>query len=398
VVTAGEFEERRAFELQTHPALAGFVPRFEVTGSGSSAYVLFDHATTPMVTDAGIFAVDREGTTRFFLPAQSDLDLQVPMRPAAGAKLLDDGTLAFLQNARLHVLDELGNKLFELDSEEVDVPGFHHDVVHMPNGNWLILGHEFGRFPHPGTNDEVDVAGDSITEVTPDGEKVWAWSSFEHLDTSRAPGPPDDYHLVIENVHTGGLGFDWTHGNGIVYSEQDDSILFSMRHQDWVIKIDHGTGEIVWRLGHGGDFTLTSGTWFYRQHMPEWQPDGSLMLYDNAIGNDAVPEGEQRSRPVRYVLDESAMTATQAWDDVSEHYMSPIAGDVFRLDNGHVLVLDSALPLDPTVPFNFQIYARIREVDPENNDWVWTLRTDDNRFVYRCLSIDRLPGEAAGGR
>jgi hypothetical protein len=37
------------------------------------------------------------------------------------------------------------------------------------------------------------------------------------------------------------------------------------------------------RLGarQRGDFTLESGTWFFHQHSPEWQPDGSLLPYDN---------------------------------------------------------------------------------------------------------------------
>ena len=51
-----------------------------------------------------------------------------------------------------------------------------------------------------------------------------------------------------------------------------------MRNQDWVLKIDYndgqGTGNILWRLGYQGDFTLIQNgatttdpsLWFYGQH------------------------------------------------------------------------------------------------------------------------------------
>lgn len=398
VASQGDTEERHPFEFETHPPLAGFQSSFDVTGTGSSEYRLFDHSTTPAVSDCGIFAVDASGTTRFYLPSASDPSLESPhFRPPAAVRLLDDGTLSYVQNARLKVIDELGEVLLDLDSASVGVAGFHHDALRLPNENWLILGHEFADFPDPNNpGQNVHVAGDVIVEITPDGQKVWEWSSFAHLDETRLLGP--DNLAPLHNPETGVSGIDWTHGNGIVYSEADDSILLSLRHQDWIIKIDHATGDVRWKLGKDGDFTLASGTWFFHPHSPEWQPDGSLLLYDNGAANPDVADADERSRPVRYELDETAMTATQVWDETNEKYMSLIAGDADRLESERILVLDSSLPIDPTQPFNFQIYSRMREVDPATNEWTWTLRTEDNRFVYRLLPVKRLPGMVAGAR
>ncbi len=69
---------------------------------------------------------------------------------------------------------------------------------------------------------------------------------------------------------------DWTHTNAIVYTPDDHNILVSMRHQNWVVKVDYndgaGTGNIVWRLGYQGNFTLQGGSspqdWQYAQHAP----------------------------------------------------------------------------------------------------------------------------------
>ena len=71
---------------------------------------------------------------------------------------------------------------------------------------------------------------------------------------------------------------DWTHSNAVLYSASDGDLVLSMRHQNWILKIDYnngqGAGDIVWHLGEGGDFTLQNGNdpvdWFYAQHKPSF--------------------------------------------------------------------------------------------------------------------------------
>jgi hypothetical protein len=390
---SGGRTEHWSLAFATPPPLSGFVQNFAVTGTGSEEYRFFDYSVTPDVSSSGLFAVDAAGTTRFYLSSPSSSDGDVHLRPPAGVKLLRDGRLLYVQDGRLLIVDEMGKRQLDLAASWVGVSAFHHDALELPNGNLLVLGHEFGDFPDPATGAITHVAGDVIVELTPGGEKVWHWSSFAHLDTGRVPGP-DYYMISIEDPATGKLGRDWTHGNGIIHTPSDDSILLSLRHQDWILKIDRASGQVIWRLGKDGDFALDSGSWFFHQHSPEWQPDGSLLLYDNGIGNPDLPLAEQRSRPVRYVLDEGLLTAFEAWQESEEAYMSAIAGDADRLHDGAVLVLDSALPIDPTQPFDFQIYSRLREVDPVTNQWRWTLLSEQNRFIYRCLAADRLPGVA----
>ena len=97
---------------------------------------------------------------------------------------------------------------------------------------------------------------------------------------------------------TDGIGPDWTHSNSVVYSPDDGNLLLSMRHQFWVLKIDYengqGSGDILWRLGPQGDFTLMKGgvadedidDWFYSQHYANIVSPNStgvfnLMVFDN---------------------------------------------------------------------------------------------------------------------
>jgi len=82
---------------------------------------------------------------------------------------------------------------------------------------------------------------------------------------------------------------DWTHTNTISYVPRGRNLLLSVRNQDCVLKIDYrdgqGSGDVIWALGHGGDFTLADGAgevlpWFSHQHDVSLDGD-SVVLYDN---------------------------------------------------------------------------------------------------------------------
>ncbi|HEU5350219.1 MAG TPA: aryl-sulfate sulfotransferase [Terracidiphilus sp.] len=218
---------------------------------------------------------------------------------------------------------------------------FHHEVLALPNGHWILLASLSKSFTDlPGYPGATNVLGDVLIDVDSSGQPVWVWNTFDHLDINRHPY----------------LFPDWTHGNALLYSADDHDLLFSMRHQNWIIKIDYqdgaGTGNILWRLGEGGDFTLQNGIdpadWFYAQHGPAFftsitsgvfrlgvmdngddrpTPDGGLC---GATGEPAC-----YSTAVVYQIDEANKTATL----ISRYNPSPslysyFGGDVRPLQNG----------------------------------------------------------------
>ena len=81
---------------------------------------------------------------------------------------------------------------------------------------------------------------------------------------ARAPGP-----LPADTV-------DWLHSNALTWSASDNNLVFSIRNQDWVIKVDYNNGRgrwaHIWTLGVGGDFTIVPRNpsdpypWFSHQH------------------------------------------------------------------------------------------------------------------------------------
>ncbi|MDI3253320.1 aryl-sulfate sulfotransferase [Pseudacidobacterium ailaaui] len=217
----------------------------------------------------------------------------------------------------------------------------HHDVLALPNGHWVLLATVSKTFENlPGYPGTTNVLGDVLVDLDQNNQPVWVWNSFDHLDVDRHPY----------------LFPDWTHSNSLLYSSDDHDLLLSVRHQNWIIKIDYadgqGSGRVLWRLGEGGDFKLIGGTdptdWFYAQHGPDFfSPNTSgvfrLGVMDNGddrefpggilCGTQGAPACYS-SAPV-YQIDESAMTAT-----LLSHYTLPanlysyFGGNVQDLANG----------------------------------------------------------------
>ncbi len=383
-------DQRFPVSFRTRPPLKGFKAKFPVTVAGTPAqdYRIFDYASAPEVDNAGIYALDAAGTPRWYfaIPEAAVID-----DLAAGVKLLPDGNILFTQGERVRVVDELGDTVVEVTAKQLGVPLLHHDVIPLPGGKFMAISLELRDVYYPADSATHYVAGDFLVEFNEAGVISWSWSALDHLDPQRKrEGFDNPYYPYFSP--SGSQAKDWTHSNGVVYLPGDDSLLLSMRHQDWVVKIDHKTGNVIWKLGDEGDFSLTSGSWFFHQHSPEVQADGTILLYDNGVSEPGLNPSLWRTRPMRLALDTSAMTASVVWEETNESYLAMIAGDVDRMSNGHLLVLDTAISASLDAPF--PSYPRIREVDPATNAWVWTFDGPDGDFIYRCTPSRRLPGEA----
>ena len=198
------------------------------------------------------------------------------------------------------------------------------------------------------------------------------WNSFDHLDVTGAPqGNPD-----------------WTHSSAVLYSPTDGNLLLSIRHQSWIIKIDYangaGAGDILWRLGYEGDFTLQGGTaptdWFSLQHGPSFSTQttsGSFGLAVFGNGDTRVfPSGETcadsglttcpHSDVDVFTIEETAKTATLTFLDKLSNY-SFYGGNAEVLTNGNV---EYDLGSVPTTP----ISTSVVEVSPDSPaETVWQL-------------------------
>jgi hypothetical protein len=200
----------------------------------------------------------------------------------------------------------------------------------------------------PGT---YNVLGDMIIVLNDDLQVIWFWNTFDHLDVRRAA-------VLGQTCGAGGCptlflaptANDWVHGNSITYTP-DGNLLYSMRHQDWVIKIHYangaGSGDVLWRLGKDGDFRFISDDpwpWFSHQHDPAFVGgDYSLLsVFDN--GNtrfDFDKTAHSRGQLLR--LDEMRRTATLLVNaDLGTYAFAlgsaqPLAGATYHFNVGWVL-------------------------------------------------------------
>jgi arylsulfate sulfotransferase len=286
--------------------------------------------------------------------------------------------------AAANLRDAQGNP-YQLDS-------FHHDVLALPNGHWVLLAAYRKTYAAlPGSPPNTAVTGDALVDVDQNLNPDWVWNTFDHLDIDRHP-----------------MNFpDWTHSNDMLYSSDDHNLLLSVRHQNWIIKIEfldgQGSGKVMWRLGEGGDFKLVGGTdptdWFYAQHgMSYFTPNTTgvfkLGLMDN--GNDRLyPSGQVHCVPLGPTtpqcystipvlsIDESAMTAAFVTHVVRPpSYFSFFGGNAELLSNGDIEANFSA-PITGAI---------VQELDPTGTNVLWQATTP-NAYQFHASRLPSLyPG------
>jgi len=285
-------------------------------------------------------------------------------------------------------LDEL-NKRLKTAGYTFTLLDYHHDFAILPNGHWIVLANLVKPYTDlPGFPGTTQVIADALIDLDPDWKPVWVWNEFDHLDVNRHP-----------------MEFpDWTHTNAVVYSPDDGNLLVSMRHQNWIVKVDYrngeGQGNILWRLGDEGDFQLVNGTdpedWFYAQHNPSFQSDRTagkftLAIFDN--GNDREqPKGcDEPGQPACLYttipvldVDENAMTATLKFHEIiPQAQYSFYGGATTRLANGN---LEYDLCAEPGYT------GIVREVTMDAAKTVWEM-TVNHSNLYRANRIPSLyPG------
>lgn len=272
-------------------------------------------------------------------PSATDLDGNLvwyyPELLSSLTRVEEDGRLwGFVQdlsgppeNQILREFDVAGVTLRETDAAEVNrqlearglrqITGFHHEVRSLPGGKVLALASSEQILTDVQGEGEVDVIGDTIIVMDSNLQVEWVWDSFDHLDVKRLSTIPH----VCDGPTAGCPPFslmpkanDWTHGNAVALTP-DGHFLFSMRHMDWLVKIDYangeGSGAVLWRLGREGDFTADSNDpepWFSHQHDGVLLEDGRLLVFDN--GNFRFESDKTvRSRGQVWRLDEDARVA-----------------------------------------------------------------------------------------
>ncbi len=156
-----------------------------VTGQGESAAMTLlgpamdradgDYESTDF---AFLTGVDREGEVVWYYEGD-DLDLG----PNHAGELLADGSLQILGKSQVLGVSPAGETLWSIDTELAGT--VHHDAATLSNGNVVVMTQEVQTHQVEDLGGEVPLIGDVLHELDNDGEVVWSWSTFDHLDVER---------------------------------------------------------------------------------------------------------------------------------------------------------------------------------------------------------------------
>jgi hypothetical protein len=265
---------------------------------------------------------------------------------------------------------------------------FTHDVQRLPNGQTAVIALTERTVDIDGT--PTDYVGSMIVVLDEDFQVAWAWDAFDYLDVNHGP-------VLGEIVPPGSPGptaavprlpaVDWLHTNAVSWSPADQNLVLSIRHLDWVVKIDYrggaGDGHIVWKLGQDGDFTADAADpspWFSHQHDAHYVDDHTLILFDNGnTRHDSDPAAHSRGQV--WSLDEQTMTARLLVNADLGLYAGAL-GSAERLSNGNYFFTAGTNGPEPPRPPAHEI-----EVTPDGTK-VYDLSV--NTPVYRSFRVRTL--------
>jgi arylsulfate sulfotransferase len=277
------------------------------------------------------------------------------------------------------------------------ISGFHHDARSLPGGRTVLLADVEQILTDVQGPGPVDVIGDMILVLDEDLQVVWTWDTFDYLDTSRRAvlGETCLAFVGCATHYLSADANDWTHGNS-VEGTPDGALLYSSRHQDWLIKIDYqdgaGNGDIVWRLGKDGDFTYDSDEpypWFSHQHDPTYESRSrsTITLFDNGntrLGLD--PGGFSRGQAIQ--LDEEHRIARLVLNEDLGVFSSAL-GSAQRLLDG-TYAFDAGFVSDPDGTSGAEAFSI--QIDPSGDQVVSSIKLPGP--VYRSFRVTDLYGPA----
>lgn len=261
---------------------------------------------------------------------------EVEHKPAAHGVLLPNGNLLYAgkrMDSPLQIGGS-GGELLELDWNsnviwKYEDPYMHHDFQRLPNGNTIVL--RWVQTPEgiatkvkggvTGTEKEGTIWSDSFREITPDGQIVWEWLAYEHLN------PEDDTICPLCPRA------EWTHTNTCNVSP-DGNILTSFLTLNTIAIIDKKSGDITWRWGPGE---------LAHQHNPSMLDNGNILVFDNGSHRPASPLVPGGMVSFSRVLEIDPQSKQIMWEYVDEsrlHFFSSFIAGCQRLPNGNTLICE----------------------------------------------------------
>jgi hypothetical protein len=243
-------------------------------------------------------------------------------------------------------------------TSSVPVPFLAHDFVEHPDGTLAAIAVEFRDF------EGMQLRGDKIVEIAPDGTQRTVWSAWDCFDPAQVKG---------DNLEQG-----WTFANSLDFDAAANVYYLGMRNFSSIARINRASGACEWVLGLSAPtFTFAPGSArFLHQH--QFQVRGNRILI---MDNDGIP-GNQ-SRVLEYELDLTAKVATQVWSYVSSPSVYTfVLGEPIRFDDGSTFI-------------NWSAAGQMERLDAAGTS-IWKMNTGAGFiFGFQMLASSLYPPPAA---
>lgn len=259
---------------------------------------------------------------------------ETPFEPGLHGVLLPNGNLLYAGRveSKPFAVDfgiGAGGILVEYDWEGNEVwqyedSSMHHDFYRMENGNTMVL--RWVAVPNgvsqkvmggvEGSEGKGPMLTDSFREIDRDGNVVWEWNAYDHLETER--------HTICPLCNK----YEWTHMNSCFVMPNGD-IMTTSFNLSRIFIISKETGSIRWEWGEGN---------LAHPHNPTLLDSGNILVFDNGM--------HRRSAPFAYsrVLEINPDNGEIVWEYINPcptSFFSSIMSGAQRLPNGNTLICET---------------------------------------------------------
>jgi hypothetical protein len=267
---------------------------------------------------------------------------------------VSDATSSYFANGQFMIGSAASSAflLLQFDGTQLELPAelpqplmasFTHNIDPSPNG---VLA-EFN-----GTDDLGDSIGDIVADISPllSQPPVQTFDMADIL-TTYMQNNGDDASAFVRP------GADWFHVNASTYDPADSTVVVSSR-ENFLIKVNYSTHDIVWILGDPTKYWYTfpslrakaltlaaGGDYPIGQHAVSITSDGYVMVFNDGEGSLNQPSGEPAgltrtySEVSAYSVNPATMTAQNVWNfNYGQSIFSPVCGSSYEAPGNTYLV------------------------------------------------------------
>jgi hypothetical protein len=264
-----------------------------------------------------------------------------------------------------------GMRRLELDGttrafalQDPGITNFHHSIDPGKQGLLVELAANING---------VSIPASILADVDPDTGAVFKQWNLDDILSRHMQARGDDPSSLVRP------GVDWFHMNAATYDPRDDTLIVSSR-EDFVVKIDYASGDVVWILGDptkywhsfpslaASSLALPAGDLYpIGQHSVSIRHDGTLLLFNDGAGSfnqpAGAPAGETRSYSTvsAYAIDVGSRSAHETWRfDYGQSIFSSVCSSAYEAGTGTSVLAAYSVADGAT-------HARLVGLDPNRN-------------------------------